>query len=111
MKQREEDFVENIFISSTHDNILFVTNFGNMYKLKCYEIPDGSRQSRGTNIVNLLSLAEGERIAAMMKTSDFAENKYFVCVTKHGCRCSRTSARTDFVQSILWTGTKSPPPT
>ncbi|MDR2559864.1 MAG: DNA gyrase subunit A, partial [Oscillospiraceae bacterium] len=84
MKQREEDFVENIFISSTHDNILFVTNFGNMYKLKCYEIPEGSRQSRGTNIVNLLSLDEGESIAAMMKTSDFAENKYFVCVTKHG---------------------------
>ncbi|MDR2531309.1 MAG: DNA gyrase subunit A [Oscillospiraceae bacterium] len=84
MKQREEDFVENIFISSTHDNVLFVTNFGNMYKLKCYEIPEGSRQSRGTNIVNLLSLGEGERLAAMMKTSDFAENKYFVCVTRQG---------------------------
>ncbi|MCL2020431.1 MAG: DNA gyrase subunit A [Oscillospiraceae bacterium] len=84
MKQREEDFVENIFISSTHDNVLFVTNFGNMYKLKCYEIPEGSRQSRGTNIVNLLMLGEDERIAAMMKTSDFAENKYFVCVTRQG---------------------------
>jgi DNA gyrase subunit A len=90
MKQREEDFVENIFISSTHDNILFVTNFGNMYKLKCYEIPDGSRQSRGTNIVNLLSLSEGERVAAMMKTADFAENKYFVCVTRQG-RIKRTA--------------------
>ncbi|MCL2693511.1 MAG: DNA gyrase subunit A [Oscillospiraceae bacterium] len=84
MKQREEDFVEDIFIASTHDNILFVTNFGNMYKLKCYEIPEGSRQSRGTNIVNLLTLSEGETIAAMMKTSDFAENKYFVCVTRQG---------------------------
>ena len=84
MKQREEDFVENIFISSTHDNILFVTNFGNMYKLKCYEIPEGSKQSRGTNIVNLVSLGEGESIAAMMKTSDFADNKYFVCVTRQG---------------------------
>lgn len=84
MKQREEDFVENMFISSTHDNILFITNYGNMYKLKCYEVPEGSKQSRGTNIVNLLQLDEGERIAAMMKTSDFAENKYFICVTKYG---------------------------
>lgn len=84
MKQREEDFVEDIFIGSTHDNILFITNFGNMYKLKCYEIPEGSKQSRGTNIVNLLQLAENERIAAMLKTSDFAENKYFICVTKYG---------------------------
>lgn len=84
MKQREEDFVENMFISSTHDNILFITNYGTMYKLKCYEVPEGSKQSRGTNIVNLLQLDEGERIAAMMKTSDFAENKYFICVTKYG---------------------------
>lgn len=84
MKQREEDFVEDMFISSTHDNILFITNYGNMYKLKCYEVPEGTKQSRGTNIVNLLQLDEGERIAAMMKTSDFAENKYFICVTKYG---------------------------
>lgn len=84
MKQREEDFVEDMFISSTHDNILFITNYGNMYKLKCYEVLEGSKQSRGTNIVNLLQLDEGERIAAMMKTSDFAENKYFICVTKYG---------------------------
>lgn len=84
MKQREEDFVEDMFISFTHDNILFITNYGNMYKLKCYEVPEGSKQSRGTNIVNLLQLDEGERIAAMMKTSDFAENKYFICVTKYG---------------------------
>lgn len=84
MKQREEDYVEDMFISSTHDNILFITNYGNMYKLKCYEVPEGSKQSRGTNILNLLQLDEGERIAAMMKTSDFAENKYFICVTKFG---------------------------
>lgn len=90
MKKREEDFVEDMFISSTHDNILFITNYGNMYKLKCYEVPEGSKQSRGTNIVNLLQLDEGERIAAMMKTSDFAENKYFICVTKYG-KIKRTS--------------------
>ncbi len=84
MKQREEDFVENVFISSSHDNILFITNLGNMYKLKCYEIPEGSRQSRGTNIVNLLQLAENEKVASMIKTADFAENKFFICVTKSG---------------------------
>lgn len=84
MKQREEDYVEDMFIASSHDNILFVTNLGNLYKLKCYEIPEGSRQSRGTNIVNLLQLAPEERIASMMKTADFAENKFFICVTKSG---------------------------
>ncbi len=84
MKQREEDFVEDIFIASSHDNILFITNLGNMFKLKCYEIPEGSKQSRGTNIVNLLQLAENEHVAAMIKTSDFSENKYFICITKQG---------------------------
>ena len=84
MKQRDEDFVENMFISSSHENILFITNQGNMYRLKCYEIPEGSKQSRGMNIVNLLQLNEGERVAAMMTTHDFAENKYFICVTKNG---------------------------
>ncbi|MCR4779578.1 MAG: DNA gyrase subunit A, partial [Ruminiclostridium sp.] len=84
IKQREEDFVENVFISSSHDNLLFVTDKGNMYKLKCFEVPEGSRQSRGTNVVNLLQLEEGEKVAAIMKTSDFAENKFFICVTKFG---------------------------
>lgn len=84
MKQRDEDFVENMFISSTHENILFITNYGNMFRLKCYEIPEGSKQSRGMNIVNLLQLKEGERIAAMMTTKDFGENKFFIAVTKNG---------------------------
>ncbi len=84
MKQRDEDFVENMFISNTHENILFITNFGNMHRIKCYEVPEGGRQSRGMNIVNLLQLEEGERVAAMMTTVDFAENKYFICITKNG---------------------------
>jgi DNA gyrase subunit A len=84
MKQRDEDFVENMFISSTHENILYITNKGNMFRMKCYEIPEGSKQSRGMNIVNLLQLSEGERVAAMMTTKDFADNKYFVCITKNG---------------------------
>ncbi len=84
MKQREEDFVDNMFIASSHENILYITNMGNMFRMKCYEIPEGSKQSRGMNIVNLLRLAEGERVAAMMTTMDFAENKYFICITKNG---------------------------
>ncbi len=84
MKQRDEDFVENMFISSSHENILFITNQGNMHRIKCYEIPEGGRQSRGMNIVNLLQLNDGEQVAAMMTTNDFAENKYFICITKKG---------------------------
>lgn len=84
MKQRDEDFVQEMFISSTHDNVLFITNKGIMYKLKCYEIPEGSKQSRGVNAVNLLPLTDGEKIAAMIKTSDFDENKFIVMVTKNG---------------------------
>ena len=84
MKRREEDYVEDMFVASTHDFILFISNKGIMYKMKCYEIPEGSKQSRGTNIVGLLPLAEGEKIAAMLKTSDFDEGKFVVMVTKNG---------------------------
>ena len=84
MKQRDEDFVDSMFIASSHENILFLTNKGNMFRLKCYQIPEGSKQSRGTNIVNLLQLSENEKVAAMMTTIDFAENKYFICITKNG---------------------------
>lgn len=84
MKQREEDFVNEMFICSTHDNILFITNKGIMYKLKCYEIPEGSKTSRGVNIINMLPLSEGEKIAAMIKTADFDEGKFVIIITKKG---------------------------
>lgn len=84
MKQREEDFVEEMFICSTHDHILYVTNKGVMYKLKCYEIPEGSKTSKGTNIVNMLPLGEGEKVQKMICTSDFDQDKYIVMVTKKG---------------------------
>ncbi|MGN0690663.1 MAG: DNA gyrase subunit A [Oscillospiraceae bacterium] len=84
MKRREEDFVEDMFIASTHDYILFISNKGIMYKMKCYEIPEGSKQSRGTNVVGMLPFSEGEKIAAMIKTSDFDEGKFIVMVTKNG---------------------------
>ena len=84
MKQREEDFVEEMFICGSHDNILFISNKGIMYKLKCYEVPDGSKASRGFNLINLLPLTENEKIAAMIKTTDFSDEKYIVMVTKNG---------------------------
>ena len=84
MKQREDDFVSEMFICSTHDHVLFITNKGIMYKLKCYEIPEGSKASRGTNIINILPLSEGEHIAQMIKTEDFGEGKYLIMVTKNG---------------------------
>lgn len=84
MKQREEDFVEELFIGSSHDHILFITNKEKMYRLKCYEIPEGGRNSKGTNIVNLLALDLDERITNMMRTSDFSEEKYLVFITKKG---------------------------
>lgn len=84
MKQREEDFVEEMFICGTHDNILFISNKGIMYKLKCYEIPDGSKASRGFNLINLLPLTDGEKITAMIKTTDFSEDKFITIVTKNG---------------------------
>ena len=84
MKQREDDFVSEMFICSTHDHVLFITNKGIMYKLKCYEVPEGSKASRGTNIINILPLSEGEHIAQMIKTEDFDEGKYLIMVTKNG---------------------------
>ncbi len=90
MKQREDDFVEEMYICSSHDNILFISNFGIMYKLKCYELPEGSKNSKGTNIVNILPLKENEKIAAMIKTSDFNDKSYIVICTKNG-KIKRTS--------------------
>ncbi len=84
MKQRDEDYVEEMFVCSSHDNILFISNKGIMYKLKCYEIPDGSRASRGFNLINLLPLSDGEKISSMIKTEDFDSGKYIVIVTKNG---------------------------
>lgn len=84
MKQRAEDFVSEMFISSSHDHIMFISNKGIMYKLKCYEIPEGGKTSKGLNIVNLITMADDEHIAAMLHTSDFEEGKYVNIVTKKG---------------------------
>lgn len=84
MEMKEEDFVENLFISSTHNYILFFTNLGRLYWEKVYEIPEGSRQSRGKAIVNLLELQEGETINAMIPVKEFDENHYLLMATRAG---------------------------
>lgn len=84
MKHREEDFVEELFISSTHENVLFITTKGRMFKLKCYEIPEGSRTSRGLNIVNMLPIDSDEKIAYMIKVKEFEEDKFLVFATRKG---------------------------
>jgi len=84
MKQREDDYVEEMYTCSTHDFMLFISNKGIMYKLKCYELPEGSKASRGTNIVNVLPLENDEKIAAMIKTDSFDEGRFIVMVTRNG---------------------------
>ena len=81
---REEDFVKQIFTASTHDTILFFTNKGKVYKLKGYEIPEAGRTAKGTAIVNLLRLDNGEKISAVIPIQNFAEGKYLLMGTKRG---------------------------
>ena len=85
MTRRDEDFVSDIYTCSTHDYLMFFTNKGKVYRIKGYEIPEGSRTSRGTNVVNILPLEQGEKITCVIKTSDIAaEDKYYVMVTRNG---------------------------
>lgn len=84
IKQRDEDFIQEMFIASSHDDVLFISNKGIMYKLRCFEIAEGSKQSRGVNVINMLPLGEDEKIAAMIKTSGYDEGKFIIMVTKNG---------------------------
>ena len=85
MSRRDEDFVSEIYTCSTHDYLMFFTNKGKVYRIKGYEIPEGSRSSRGTNVVNILPLEQEEKITCVIKTGDIAaEDKYYVMVTRHG---------------------------
>lgn len=81
---RENDFVKNIIMTSTHDYLMFFTNFGKAYKIKAYEIPEGSRQAKGIPVVNFLSLISKERVTAVMPFSEFADDRYLIAVTKNG---------------------------
>jgi DNA gyrase subunit A len=84
METKEEDFVENIFVASSHDYIMFFTNKGRLYWKKVYEIPEGSRQSKGKAIVNLLELGEGEYVTAMIPVKEFTDDQYLFMATRSG---------------------------
>ena len=85
MSRREEDVAETMFICSSHDYILFFTSEGKMYRLKGYEIPEGTRNSKGMNIVNILPITAEEKVTAMLRVPDFGEDKYYLCMaTKNG---------------------------
>ena len=84
MTTKEGDFVKQIFTASTHDTILFFSNKGKLYRLRGYEIPEAGRTARGTAIVNLLSLDNGEKISAVIPINNFAEGKYLLMATKNG---------------------------
>lgn len=84
METKDEDFVTDIFIASTHDYILFFTTKGRVHWQKVYEIPEGSRQSRGKAIVNLLELGDGESVTAMIPVSEFSEDSYLFMATRMG---------------------------
>ena len=84
MTTRDEDYAEHMFICSTHDHILYFTNYGKVYHNKAYVVPEGSRTSKGLNIVNLLPLEAGEKVTVMLKMSEFEDDKYIVMGTKNG---------------------------
>jgi DNA gyrase subunit A len=84
MDLKDEDYIEHLFVASTHDYILFFTNVGKVYRLKVHELPLGSRQSKGRAIVNLLPFRQDEQVRAVVQTRDFEEAKYLVFATKNG---------------------------
>jgi DNA gyrase subunit A len=83
-EMKDDDYVEHLFVSSTHDYLLFFTNRGKVYRLKVYELPEASRTARGRALVNMLPLREGERVQSVLSTRDFNEGKYLVFATRKG---------------------------
>ena len=84
LQTREEDFVFDLFVTSTHQRLLFFTSLGKVYELKAYEIPEAGRQARGTAIINLLQLMPGERVQAVIPVNDFEQGKFLTIGTKNG---------------------------
>lgn len=84
MSRREEDVATEMFIINSHDYVLFFTDKGRVYRLKCYEVPEGSRQSKGINIANLLPISPEEKVTSMIRVHEFDEEKYLVMVTRRG---------------------------
>ena len=84
MEMKDDDYIEHLFVCSTHDFLLFFTNRGKVYRQKVYELPEGARTAKGRALVNLLPLREGERVRAVIATRDFTEGKYLVFATRKG---------------------------
>ncbi|MCR5523810.1 MAG: DNA gyrase subunit A [Clostridia bacterium] len=94
IKQRDEDNVRTILSCSTHDFIMFFTNFGRAYRVKGYQIPEGSRQSKGTNVINVIPVSQDEKVTAMIRVPDFdTEDVYLSMITRRGI-IKRTSLNT-----------------
>ena len=84
MTRREEDVASEMFVIGTHDYVLFFTNLGRAYRLKCYEVPEGSRTGKGINIANLLPIAQDEKVTSMIRVQEFDKESYLVMVTRNG---------------------------
>ena len=84
MDLKEDDYIEHLFVASTHDYLLFFTSVGKVYRLKVHELPLGSRQSKGRAAVNLLPFRQGEQIRAVLQTRKFEESEFLVFATKKG---------------------------
>lgn len=84
MSRREEDVATDMFIVNSHDYVLFFTDKGRVYRLKCYEVPEASRQAKGINVANILPITPDEKITSMIRVSEFVEDKYLVMVTRQG---------------------------
>jgi DNA gyrase subunit A len=84
MDMKDDDYIEHLFVTSTHDYLLFFTNRGKIYRLKVYELPEASRTAKGRALVNLLPLREGERVQSVLSTRDFTEGRYLVFATREG---------------------------
>src|SRR5262249_19731856 len=84
MDLKEDDYIEHLFVASTHDFILFFSSTGKVYRLKVHELPLGTRQSKGRAIVNLLPFRDAEQVRAVIRTRDFCEAEYLVLATKNG---------------------------
>ncbi len=84
MNRRDEDVATEMFVINSHDYVMFFSDMGRVYRLKCYEIPEGSRVSRGMNINNLLPLSQGEKITSMIKVGEFDNDSFLIMVTQNG---------------------------
>ena len=84
MTTKEEDYVEKVLVTSSHSHVMFFTNLGRVYCKKAYRIPESSKTAKGTNLVNIIELQEGEKVTSMISVSEFAEGEYLTMVTRNG---------------------------